>query len=309
MKHLTIVMPYLNEKDEPKNTIESIYQTVNPEDIEIIVIDDHSNEPSPIPTRKEIRFVKNNQRIGVDGSRQIGIDMAKTPNIFIIDAHMRFSPNWFETLMDCITREPNTAWCTSCMQLGYGNMDLSKSTSEYTGASLLLFNKDTEPGRPAREILEPKWLPKKNEMEYEIPCILGANYFFTKKWLNYIDGLRGLKMWGTSEPFLSLKTLMAGGKCKITRKIKVGHKFRDTAPYSTNVWSMVYNKIYLCRTILPEDVGEKLINLMPKNSSFGIAMSEIEKNKEAILKQRAYYQGIFNTSFESICQKFSMQMP
>jgi glycosyltransferase involved in cell wall biosynthesis len=302
-------MPFLNEKEEPTLTIENILKTTNPELIEIIAIDDCSKEKIKMPSRKEIKHIVNKERVGVDASRQIGINESQSPNILIIDAHMRFQVGWFDVLMNCIEREPNTAWCTSCMQLGYGNMDLSRANAEYTGASLLFVDKDAGPDRPAREVLEPKWLPKKQQMEYEIPCILGANYLFTKKWLDHIKGLEGLKMWGTSEPFLSLKTWLAGGKCKITRKTKIGHKFRDVAPYSTQVWTMVYNKIYLCKTILPEILGEKLIGLMPQDNNFRIAMTEIGKNKDKIEKERQYYKGIFNTSINDFCSRFEIQIP
>lgn len=309
MKYLTIIMPFLNEKEEPKLTIESIYKTTKAEHFEIIAIDDHSKDYSPIPIRKEIKYIKNRERLGVNGCLQMGIEMAQTPYVLIIDGHMRFPEGWFSTLIDCIVREPKTAWCMSCMQLGYGSMDLSKAIVEYTAANLLFVDHKPGSGRPAREVLEPKWMRKKDEMEYEVPCILGANYFFSKEWLDHIKGLKGLKTWGTEEPFLSLKTWMAGGKCKITRKIKIGHKFRDRAPYSTQVWTMVYNKIYLCKTILPEDMGTKLIDCMPKDNNFKLAMVEIGKNKDVIEKDRAYYQSIFSVDIKDICEKFSIRMP
>lgn len=302
-------MPFLNEKDEPRATIESIYQTADPNNFEIISIDDCSTEASPIPIRKEIKHIRNKERIGVDGSRQIGINEAKTPYVFIIDAHMRFPRGWYTSLIDCIKREPTTAWCTSCMQLGYNNMDLAKSTIEYAGATLLLVDKDATSNRPAREILEPKWIPPKDNMEYELPCILGANYFFSKEWLTHIRGLEGLKMWGTSEPFLSLKTWMAGGKCKITRKVRIGHKFRDSAPYATQVWSMVYNKIYLCKTILSEELGNKLIDFMPKDNNFKLAMTEIGKNTTIIAKQREYYKSITKVNVKEIFDQFMINVP
>jgi glycosyltransferase involved in cell wall biosynthesis len=309
MKELTIIMPFLNEKEEPKLTINSIMDTVNPQHVEIFAIDDGSKEVTPIPIRNEVKYIRNRERIGVNACIQMGIEKSQTPYVLIIDAHMRFPKGWFTTLMDCITREPETAWCMSCMQLGYGNMDLSKATVEYTGASLLLVDQHAPKGRPAREILEPKWMKKKDEMEYEIPCILGANYFFSKKWLDHIRGTEGLTMWGTEEPFLSLKTWMSGGKCKITRRIRIGHQFRDFAPYSTQIWSMVYNKIYLCKTILPEQLGNKLIGYMPQNNNFKMAMNEINKKKELIKTRRDYYQSIFKVGIEEICKKFSIWMP
>ena len=42
MKKLTIVMPFLNEENEPLETIKSIYETAPRELFKIIVIDDCS---------------------------------------------------------------------------------------------------------------------------------------------------------------------------------------------------------------------------------------------------------------------------
>lgn len=309
-KKLSIIIPYLNESDnEVSKTINSIYDTANPDFFNIIAINDHSSIATPIPIKPEITHIVNKERIGVNACLQMGINKVQTPYVLIIDCHMRFPKGWFDTLIDCISREPTTAWCMSCMQLGYGNMDLSKTNIEYTAATILLVDKDAQPNRPAREVLEAKWMSAKTGMEYEVPCILGANYFFSKKWLDHIKGLEGLTMWGTEEPFLSLKTWMAGGECKITRNIRIGHKFRDNAPYSTQVWTMVYNKIYLCKTILPEDLGERLIGFMSKDNNFKMAMVEIGKKKEIIEQQKVYYKSIFKISIKDICDKFDIRMP
>jgi len=308
MKELTIIMPFLDEGEEPKNTIDSIYATTDAKKIEIIVIDDCSSKPSIIPNHPEIRLIRNPVRVGVDASRQIGIDLTTTPYLFIIDAHMRFSRGWLDLALECVSREPETAWCTTCMQLGYGITTLERSTAEYAAATMVFLDKNIDPNKPAREVLEPKWMEKRKEIEYEVPCVLGANYIFSKKWIDHIKGLSGLKMWGTSEPFISLKSWFAGGKCKINRRIRVGHFFRDSAPYTTYVWPLIYNKIFLCKTILPEEISNKLIGYMQKNSSFELAMEEIIKDNKLIEENRQYYQNIFKFSIQDYCQKFNIQI-
>lgn len=318
MKEITIIMPFLNEGKEPEKTIESIYETAPKSKFDIIVIDDGSNSFPNIndvtqmelcSRFQDVQYVKNKKRIGVDGSRQIGVNLAKTPYIFIIDAHMRFSHGWLDKILDCAAREPKTLWCTTCLALGYGNMDINRAVDKYYGASILFIDKDFDSNRPAREILEPKWIAPKNEKEYEIPCILGANYVFSKSWFDYLHGLSGLKMWGTSEPFMSLKSWLAGGKCKITTEVEIGHKFRDNAPYSTNIWSMIYNKIYLCKTMFPQELSDKLISKFSNDSNFQKAMKIIEEDKEIIEKEQQYYRGIFSFSVEDFCKKFDINLP
>ncbi len=305
MKDITIIMPFLNEFDEPQNTINSIYQTANPKNFEIIAIDDCSDKflcKSHIHESTEIRFINNKERIGVDACRQMGAEMANTPFLFIIDAHMRFPLGWLPRVIDSIRNEPNTLWCTMCMGLGYGNMDLLRSRDRYQGADFALVSSKNE-------VLEPKWIATCKGGQYEIPCVLGANYGVSKEWFNHIHGLKGLKLWGTSELFMSLKTWMAGGSCKINTDVKIGHKFRDVAPYSTNVWAMAYNKILLCKTLFPQDLGDYLINKMPQTSNHKRALKEIESNNDFIVSEREYYKTIFKRDIYSICKQWDIAIP
>lgn len=310
MKEITIIMPFLNEENEPDNTVESIYSTANPKNFDIIAINDGSDQNYDYFQNKfkEITYIQNKGRIGVDACRQMGVDLAKTPYIFIIDAHMRFPNGWMDNILQFAYKEPKTFWCTTSLALGYGNMDLGKARDRYYGASLLFVNKNTN--KPAREILEPKWTSKKsNDPAYEIPCILGANYAFSKQWFDYLHGLKGLRMWGTSEPFLSLKSWMAGGKCKLITGVEIGHKFRDSAPYSTGVWNMIYNKLYLCKTILPKDVASRLIGYFNNDTNFSRAMREIKSQNICIENEKKYYDGIFNVKLEDFCKKFDIAVP
>jgi len=310
MKKITIIMPFLNEEEEAVRTVESIYQTAPEEIFDIVAIDDCSENLSNLDKFGNIRYIRNKERIGVDGSRQLDIDMAQTPYVFVIDAHMRFKDDqWLQRVIECLEREPETAWCTTCVGLGYGTMDMNKHKGKYYGANMLFVDSEANAQRPAREVLEPKWAPKKDEVEYEIPCILGANYGFSKKWLEHINGLRGLKMWGSSEPFLSLKTWMAGGKCKIRTDIEIGHKFRSNAPYVTQVSSLVYNKIFLAKTILPQDLGDKLINHLPQDRNFRTAMAMINNNQDKIDEDRDYYSKIFKKTIYEYCEQFDINIP
>lgn len=295
-------MPFLNEEDEPQNTINSIYETSDPKMFNIIVINDCSDKSSDIAKTNEITYIKNETRIGVDACRQKGADMSYTPCLMIIDSHMRFKKGWMEQMIQNISNNPKTLWCTKCVGLGYGNMDINRSRDNYYGADFVVENSDNE-------ILEPKWRNARDYGAYEIPCILGANYGVSKKWFDYIHGLKGLKMWGCSEIFMSLKTWMAGGGCKIDTNIEIGHKFRDSAPYSTGVWNMIYNKIYLCKTILPVEIGDYLIDKIPKTVNYKRAMKEIDGNLNEINKEREYYNAILKLGFKDLCKKWDVKLP
>ena len=310
MKKITIIMPFLNEEEEPRLTVESIFNTAPKGLYDIIAIDDCSDKPSDLQHFKGVRYVRNPRRVGVDCSRQIGVELAKTSCIFIIDSHMRFkNDKWMEKIIECIEREPTTAWCTVCLGLDKNNMDVHKTRSKYHGADMLFVDSNATESRPAREVLEPKWAIKKNGLEYEIPCILGANYGFSKDWFQHIRGLKGLKLWGTSEPFLSMKSWLAGGTSKIRTDIEIGHKFRNNAPYATTVGYMVYNKIYLCKTILPDRLSDVLIGHLPKNRNMEVAMKMIRENEKEISESKEYYQNVFKRSIYDYCDHFEIKLP
>lgn len=308
---LSIVIPHLNEESEIFETIRSIHETIDVNDFEIISIDDFSDKKYNIDSFGNIVKIRNDNRIGVDASRQKGVELAKYDNIAIFDGHMRWrKDNWASKMIESIKNEPNTMWCTTCLGLGYGTMDINNHKGEYSGADMLFINKNTRSDRQSREVLEPKWSnTRHSETIYEIPCVLGANYFFSKKWFEYINGLKGLQMWGTSEPFLSLKTWFAGGKCKIRTDIKIGHRFRDHAPYTTGISHLVYNKIFLAKTILPTDLENKLIIHIPNDINFKRAMSDINKDSAIIDEHRTYYDRIFKFSVYDYCKKFNIDLP
>ena len=309
MKKLAVIMPYLNEEDEVVETIKSINSTSDPNLVEIIAIDDCSSKKIDLSSFRNVRKIRNETRMGVDFSRQLGVELSQSKYCLIIDGHMRFrTDNWSDKMFKYIDDNPETLWCTVCLGLGYGTMDINKHMGKYFAADLKMVT-DEEKNRPCRNIIEPKWAIPKDPTEYDVACVLGANYFFDKKWFDYIRGLKGLQMWGTSEPFLSMKTWMAGGKCKITKDIEIGHKFRDNAPYATGVSFLVYNKIFLCKTILPDDISGKLIERMPHDANFMEASKKIEQDKAIISEHKAYYQSIFKHSIYDYCSQFNIALP
>jgi len=223
---------------------------------------------------------------------------------------MRFKKdNWASKMIDYIDHNPKTLWATVCLGLGYGTTDINNHKGRYYGADMLFVNKNAKPDRPSRDCLEPKWATEKEGREYDIQCVLGANYFFSKKWFNHIGGLKGLRDWGTSEPFLSTKSYMAGGDCKLTKDIEIGHVFRSNAPYTTKISSLVYNKLFMCKTMFPDELTDKLIGYLPKNTNFEKAMKMIEQNEDEIKESKEYYQSIFTQSIYDYCNRFNINLP
>ncbi len=160
----------------------------------------------------------------------------------------------------------------------------------------------------SRKIIEPKWFTKEIKPKFkksvEIPCVLGANYGFSTKWFKELKGFEGLQMWGSSEQFISLKSWLAGGKCKLLPNICIRHKYRKSAPYSTESFYMYYNKIFMASTIFPQSLSTNLIRFLGYNKHILKARRYIALNYEEIQHYRKYYKSIFKKSIYNICDKF-----
>jgi len=309
MKNLSIIIPYLNEDEYIRKTIASINETGDINRTEIIAIDDDSKNKVDLSDFKNVRQIRNEKRIGVDACRQMGVELASNEYCLILDAHMIFkNDDWLNKIVNKVELNPYTLWCCTCLGLGYGVMDVNKAKGKYHGANLLLTGENTSKNRFATECLEPKWAHEKPELEYEIPVILGANYFFNKKWFDYIGGLKGLKSWGSSEPFMSLKSFFAGGNSKITKEIEIGHVFRDDAPYVTQIADLYYNKIFICKTLFPKEIEDKILECLPKNINYKMAMEKINNDIEVIEKEKRYYSSIFKHNIYDFCSKFNIKI-
>ena len=305
---LSIIMPYLNEFEEPLNTIKSMRETSNIDNFEVIAIDDFSKIPTDLTMFPNVKSIKNEKRMGVDWSRHYGVQLAENDNILLIDGHMVFNnDNWLDKMVDLIKNHPKSLYCTICLALGYG-ATIQNHKGKYFGANLKLVT-DAEKNRPFRGVIEGQWAKEKPESDYKISSLMGANYFFSKKWFNYVGGLRGLLSWGSSEPKMSLCSYLAGGDCRITKDIEIGHLFRDNAPYSTNICDLAYNKLYILKTIFPPELESKLVGYMKKDTNFKRAIEMIEKNRDEIERDRKYYQSIFTRSIYDFCSEFNIEIP
>lgn len=303
MKELTIVMPFLNEGRQPLDTLDSIYATAPSALFRVIVVDDASDAaPLDFSPYSDVYAIRHEHRTGVDASRHEAICHADTPYILILDAHMRFqNDQWMERLLAYLhqVESARTIFCTECVSLGYGIDRIEDAISKYRGAGLHLiapYNSNTRDGEPrvCTDVLEGKWLTSlqwKNE-PFEISCVMGANYAFHKQWYMHLRGLQGLQKWGTSEPYLSLKSWLAGGDCKCLPDITIAHYFRDRTPFSTESWNLIYNKFLLMSVLLPREVSMKLMAAMPQNEEFHAAYARISAMSDWVAAERRYFDSI-----------------
>lgn len=297
---MSIIIPVLNDNEELNLTIKSIRET-SPSNVEIIVIDDKSDIPATVedPT---VMLIRLEERKGVGATRWIGAHYATTDYLLFVDSHMRFDKNWYNNAIQRLTTNPwNVVWCATCIGLEEGNMDITRPKGSYNGAELLLY------GGIENQVFEGKWIPEKEGDEYEISCMMGACYFFHKKWFFHIKGTSSLLMWGSDEPLLSLKTWLAGGSIKIMKSVRIGHKFRSSSPYVTGIPYLIYNKMRSMYMLLPQPLYRKLQDKIPYDSNKQEAINMLANDIIEIESEREYYKSIFTKDIDWLCEKFKIK--
>lgn len=308
---LSVVIPHVNEVDEANATIRSIRETAG-NSVEIVVVDDASaNRPTIFGADK---VIFNKERCGTGPSRHIGAEAATGTHILITDCHMRFSDRWYDEYFIAESSEYHPRghiFCGSCIQLDDNNTDLNKARGSYHGATFNFFGSDKV--KPQyNQIFEGVWEPKKEGYAYEIPCAMGACYFVNRDFYLELSPHRYLRSWGVEEQALSLKTYLAGGLVYQVNSIRIGHKFRNNPkklPFPLRVKDIIYNKLFVIFTCLPEEYANALMKKFPRDTDFNLAYQAIRENWSLIATEQARNRNLFNTSFESLLNRWGLQCP
>lgn len=262
---LSIVIPC---RDDPMLdfTIARIRETIRVP-YEIVVIDDNSRHPIRAPGG-DVHLLRNPGARGSGYSRDRGIVAARFDAVLTIDAHMNFNDDdWSARIVDQIAANGKDVCCCLCPGLSQDCPRMDQASGLYYGANI---RRRSEPRRISvqeggrsftrelRRLLPNKWnsdpeIRARSERGdvVEIGSVLGGAYAFSREW--YIDGLRRPweqnHGWGSEEQLLSLANYLLGGR-NVLLPVRIGHMFRASAPYRTDVAHMLYNNLRLAHLFL-----------------------------------------------------------
>lgn len=300
-KLLTVIIPFLNEKTEVRNTILSIWEYAK-DLVDIIAINDASTDLYNYEldlSRLNIQYIKNETRKGSAASRDIGINLAQTPYFLVIDAHMRFYCScWVDTITSLLNENDRKLLCCNTKVLFKSDSEelLEPEKNKVFGAKIL-FDKD----KPL-DVVWNKIEKDKNSEKELIPCVLGAAYAASKNYWTYLKGLRGLVNYGCEEAYISMKVYLEGGTCELLKNIFVGHIYRDRFPYIVELGDIVYNKLFIAELLLPSNLKVivhskyKLLDL----DTYNTANQKLKNNSMEIEYLKDYYRQIFKNDFNTI---------
>lgn len=294
---LSIVIAFLNEAEEVRNTVSDIRHWIG-ERADIVVVNDCSDDGYPYEEElKEygVRYYVNTVGLGAAGAKATSIAHVDTEYFLLLDAHMRFyDSDWLEELVKTLDENDRQILCcqTKVLHKIGGKVLQASALSEIRkkiGAYIALDENDT--------ILQPKWnyaeMDAASAVE-SVPCVLGAAYCMSKRYWNYLKGYEGLLGFGLEEPYISMKAYMEGGRCLLMKDIIVGHIYRTKFPYRISTELYAYNKIAIASMLLPD----RLVGYI--KDKYRYAYNIYEAHKEKLDELKSYYQSIFNNDFEYV---------
>lgn len=301
-KQLTIIIPFLNEKEEVANTVKSIRDYSANNQVEIILINDSSDDEfdyEEVSKKYNTQYLLNKKRLGVAASRDLGVMNAQTKFVIFLDAHMRFYNHlWVDRIINELNSDPKALLCCQTQGLAIvGNKVVENRKRPISfGSCIDIYNE--------KNFFEHHWLFSQKETDTGsdticIPCVLGAAYACTKKYWLHLKGLEGLMFYGNDESYLSIKVWLEGGKCKLLKDIVVGHIYRDLPPYKTEDASRLYNRLLIAELLLPPNHKSRIFSLTRYcfTGVFKDAIIFLYQKRHQIYLLKKYYKKIFKRDF------------
>lgn len=255
---VSIIMPHYNDVETTIGTIDSIYETIDIDNFEVIVICDGGERvPAKYLNRPMLNYVEHFFNVGVGQAFDTGVRLAKSDNLILMGADIRFEKNgWAERMIKVVDGNPTSLICTVCGS--------TKTDTKYYGADVifLVANKDITDRHPRkhikdyRSVLEGKWRPQTGRGVYSVPSLMGAFYGVKKAWYEKVRGFNLHYLWGSLEPYISLKSYLMGGDVKVDSENITYHMFHRGPQRAPRFDALAYNQ-FLVSAVVFDKYGKK----------------------------------------------------
>lgn len=303
-KKLTIIIPFRNENIQVYKTVRNLNRHCNPENFDIICLNDCSDDgidySEKLAEFSNVRYLLNEERLGVAGARDKGVAMAETDYILLLDGHMRVFSDVLTPLLEHLDNSNNTLFClqTRVMKKEDGNIYIDRRTPLGRGARICF---DLE--KPFH-FLNPEWEYLRSQDflsdTIDIPCVLGAAYATRRDYYLQLHGLNGLSQYGSDETLLSMKVWMSGGRCVLLRELEIAHLYRKKSPCGINRRAVYYNRMVCAELFLPEEIRQKYYKSLQIRPFFSDLWTLMETIRPEIEREREYLHNLFKKSFNDI---------
>jgi glycosyltransferase involved in cell wall biosynthesis len=286
----------IGAKDDPRNVnllVENIRRDYGNMDYEIIVVLD-GGERMEIKG-DDVRVIHYGDNRGIGHALDTAVDAATTEQVLIMGCDVIFRDFDVTGFLDIVRSNPMSLVCTTTIGATQMDKHLDKSKVDRCGAELIWevtpeLNQMKDP-LPYRRYLEAKWLPRQSTGTYVVPCILGAFYGVNKQWYKNIKGFSQHRRWGNLEPLISMRSYMMGGDCKIASDYFMGHHFGRDGHATRCVSSMLWNKMLMAVTMMPEWMVKEVAAFVCDADPIGEYIVDEAYGSATLTDLRNYYVG------------------
>lgn len=298
---LTLIIPFLNEKEEVRNTVASAREFAG-DRVDIIVINDHSTDGYDYRSELQpyrVTYIYNGERLGVAASRDLGVRLCTTPYFLLLDAHMRFyEAEWPERIIRLLDTDDRCLLCAQSKVLHKENGELQAPKKTPSFGAFHPFAKDHF--IPDIEWNNRDFFPDRTVVP--IAAVLGAGYAASVRYWTYLRGLEGLLHYGSDEAYISLKVRLEGGQCLLMKDVVIGHIYRTSAPYRNLNEKVLYNHLLIACLLFPLPLRSLSFAIAQKKNPFSFekALGLLRQNRKQINNLKAYYRSIFTIPFEQV---------
>lgn len=254
---ISVCMAFRNEGVQVRKTIESCLKSLHGKSVEFVVVNDASDDG--IDYKKEladypnIKYILNPSRLGSSASKQLSVESASYNKVLLVDAHMRFIDDKWYDVVNSLDADSKIIYALYTIGFNADTEELKELTHN---CCWIGFND--------KKLWGSTWATK---TEYEgdiIPVagLMGAAYFFTKQYWNFLRGYEGLRLYGREEEYISIKSWGMGDGCRLVKNCKIAHLYRDVAPQPITTREVWYNILFIAHTLLPYEITELIIDKM-----------------------------------------------
>lgn len=274
--------------------------------MEIITIDDCSDDGlsyESLTRPFNVSYIRNSRRLGVAASRDLGIDLCRTPYFLLLDAHMRFyDRRWPERLISLLNKDDRVIICcqTRFLTKNETNTVVHNTECPNVFGAFSTFSVD-------RYWPDIEWNLNEQQIGQNtefIGNVLGAGYAASKRYWSYIKGLQGLRKYGCDEALLSFKVWREGGKCILVKDVIIGHIYRTASPYKRYMAEEISNNLLVSYLTFSQSYYcyAKAIALQKDRDLYYKSMRILQLYSPEIEKLKKYLNSIYTKSFNDVLQ-------
>lgn len=238
--HLSLVIASLDEGEELRETLRSVYAgTVLPD--EIVVVDDGSTDGSCDGLERNERWaprlrVHRTGRRGIAAARNLGSRLAEGAFLVFLDAHCRLDPHCLAALGAAVEARPEAIIAPSICDYG----------SEVYGCGARLIDAE----------LRIRWLapPAPDRVSCGLPIAPGGCLALSRATFHRLGGFGAFRELGQEDVEFSLRAWRLGVDVLAAPDARLAHRFRARPAYGVKSTSRAYN---IARTALIHFEGHR----------------------------------------------------